>query len=470
MAAPRVNHEGYARRLAVVQTILDRHGLAATSVTPIEYDERCPFPYNNFLYKLDLAAPATAANFPPKPCTVPPPGEGIPALVLKLSNPKAEGLNNANRVENDVITSSLIRDSLARRAPELAGIVPAIYAWEAFTDPSPDADETCAGWTLMEHRPGSNLDGHFSALSEQDRHAVIDQVATILAAVQAAQLPPGVTGLGGLTFAADQSSIVTGERPLLPGGPWSSYAAMWAARLRFQLAGDAEQSPVLRGWRCNAALRARLDAFISSPTAIEEVLRRGGVAAHHRVLTHGDFSFLLFSSAPAAMNNMLYDPAAKRVSALLDFDWASVAHPAHEFFSGLHDLQGGTHPAGVGGAALQAAVLAGDLDSTTTTTTTTTTNANDTVATEDDEAASAWALARAWDAALLRAGGLRPSSIPGIATLEALRALEELIAPFALCSSVMVARTPAEKLQAAAAEAGAKLEALLGKLSGQAGL
>lgn len=157
------------------------------------------------------------------------------------------------------------------------------------------------------------------------------------------------------------------------------------------------------------------------------------------------------------MNNMLYDPETRRVSALLDFDWAAVAHPAHEFFSGLHDLRGGTHPA-AGGAALQAAVLSGDFDN------------SDTADGGDGEgASSAWALARAWDSALREAGGLRPSSIAGIATLESLRALEDLIAPFALCSSVMVARTPAEKLEAAAAETETKLEALLDSLARQAG-
>lgn len=288
MAAPNINQSGYNRRLAVVQTILDRHHLTATSVTPVEYDEGCPFPYNNFLYKLDLNSPATAANFAPKPCTTLPPVDGVSTLLLKLSNPKAEGLNNTNRVENDVIASSLIRESLSQRAPEMADIVPAIYAWEPFTDPSPDADEASSGWTLMEHRPGSNLDGHFANMSEQEQHAIMGQVATILAAIQAVQLPAGVTGLGGMTLASD-GTIVTGQRPLLPGGPWSSYADMLAAKLRFQLDGDAEQSTVLRGWRTNERLRGKLDAFIS-PSTINQVLRRGGVDADERVLTHGDFS------------------------------------------------------------------------------------------------------------------------------------------------------------------------------------
>lgn len=288
MAVPNVNQEGYHRRLAVVRTILERHHLTAASVTPVEYDERCPFPYNNFLYKLELSSPATAANFAPKPCTILPPAGGVSTLILKLSNPKAEGLNNINRVENDVITSSLIRESLSQRAPEMPDIVPATYAWEPFADPSPDADESSSGWILMEHWPGSNLDGHFSQLPQDEQHAVMDQVATILTAIQSVQLPAGVTSLGGMTIASD-GNIVTGQRSLLPGGPWPSYADMWATKLRFQLEGDAEHSSVLRGWRTNEPLRERLDTFISG-TVIERVLQRGGVDADQRVLTHGDFS------------------------------------------------------------------------------------------------------------------------------------------------------------------------------------
>lgn len=170
----------------------------------------------------------------------------------------------------------------------------------------------------------------------------------------------------------------------------------------------------------------------------------------------------------AAMNNMLYDPDTKRISALLDFDWAAVAHPAHEFFSGLHDLQGSTHPDDV---ALQSAVLTGAFDNSISTSTT---DITDPAAKPEEpgagEPSKAWALARSWDASLLRVGGLRPSSLAGITTLESLRALEDLIAPFALCNSVMVGRTPPDKLQAARADTEAKLDALLDSLAWQAGL
>lgn len=161
------------------------------------------------------------------------------------------------------------------------------------------------------------------------------------------------------------------------------------------------------------------------------------------------------------MNNMLYDPATRRVSALLDFDWAAVAHPAHEFFSGLHDLRGSTHQ---DDAALQSAVLTGDFNKKTSAA------ASPAEGLDTDGTTKAWALARSWDAALLSAGGLRPSNLAGITTLESLRALEDLIAPFALCNSVMVGRTPPDKLQAATADTETKLDALLDSLARQAGL
>lgn len=161
------------------------------------------------------------------------------------------------------------------------------------------------------------------------------------------------------------------------------------------------------------------------------------------------------------MNNMLYDPAKRRVSALLDFDWAAVAHPAHEFFSGLRDLRGSTHP---DDAALQSVVLTGDFNKNTSAA------ASPVERLDTDETTKSWALARSWDASLLRAGGLRPSTLAGITTLESLRALEDLIAPFALCNSVMIGRTPPDKLQAARADTETKLDALLDSLARQAGL
>ena len=40
------------------------------------------------------------------------------------------------------------------------------------------------------------------------------------------------------------------------------------------------------------------------------------------------------------MNNILIDPSTNKLTALLDFDFACIAHPAHEFLVSLQDLGG----------------------------------------------------------------------------------------------------------------------------------
>ncbi|KAK8081222.1 hypothetical protein PG996_000003 [Apiospora saccharicola] len=70
---------------------------------------RDPLMFNNYIFKVDLAAPASPAFFPDtQPCTISPPPDDLSELVLRMSNPLAEGLNNANRVENDVAAATAV--------------------------------------------------------------------------------------------------------------------------------------------------------------------------------------------------------------------------------------------------------------------------------------------------------------------------------------------------------------------------
>ncbi|KAI0119265.1 phosphotransferase enzyme family-domain-containing protein [Daldinia grandis] len=97
-----VNQEDFDRRLEALQRILQQYSLKSTQVTPIAYVEHCPFHFNNFIYKVELDAPVVPATFPQEqPYTSTPPAEGISTLAIHMSNPLAEGLNNANRVESD---------------------------------------------------------------------------------------------------------------------------------------------------------------------------------------------------------------------------------------------------------------------------------------------------------------------------------------------------------------------------------
>ena len=87
--------------------------------------------FNNYIFKVDLETPATPSSFPGgQACTTPPPATGVSTLVVRMSNARAEGLNNANRVENDVSASWLIRQSIAREG--LDPVVPAVYAWAPY--------------------------------------------------------------------------------------------------------------------------------------------------------------------------------------------------------------------------------------------------------------------------------------------------------------------------------------------------
>lgn len=73
-------------------------------------------------------------------------------LVVRLSNTHAEGLNNANRVENEVASQYLVRQSLEKDNHPL--VVPAVYAWGPcrFED---QPDEAGFGWSILEFKQGS---------------------------------------------------------------------------------------------------------------------------------------------------------------------------------------------------------------------------------------------------------------------------------------------------------------------------
>lgn len=251
-------------------------------MSPVAYVEYCPFPFNNFIYRVDLESPAVPSTFADKqPCTLPVPEAGISTVILRMSNALAEGLNNLNRVENDVAAQQLAREAL--RAAGLASLVPAVYAWSPCRYEAV-LDETGFGWTISEFKPGSDLSDEFPALSFDVKKKVIEQVADIFAALQRAQLPESVDQFGALTI-NEAGEIVCGQMPLLSGGPWEAYADAWVAKLKLQL-DDASKSSLLEGWS-SGGLRERIDAWIRAD-GVPKLLQ--GVDTSLRALVHGDFS------------------------------------------------------------------------------------------------------------------------------------------------------------------------------------
>lgn len=188
------------------------------------------------------------------------------------------GLNNANRVENEVAAMYLARKGLKRLKPGLEAVVPAVYTWQAG---SLAADGIA--WMLMEYKTGVPLDGEFDSLSETQRQDVIGQIADMLAGIQHSELPPEVDSFGGLNI-DQEGNVVSGEITIVNGGPWKSYVEFWQAKFRTQLK-DADESSALAGWKSNQ-IRELMDRFLA--TGVGEALEKAGVDSSKRLLIHGD--------------------------------------------------------------------------------------------------------------------------------------------------------------------------------------
>ncbi|OTA90239.1 hypothetical protein M434DRAFT_78189 [Hypoxylon sp. CO27-5] len=406
-----VNQEGFHRRLDALQKILQQYNLKVSCyLTPIAYVEHCPFHFNNFIYKVDLESPAIPATFPnQQPCTFTPPAEGVSTLVIRMSNPLAEGLNNANRVENDVAAQYLARQSL--QSAGLPSVVPAVYAW-APCRYSDVPGEAGFGWTMTEFKTGSDLDAEFPSLALDDAIDAVQQLASILAAIQGAKIPETVTKFGALTLDG-QGVIRSGQPPLLPAGPFDTYADLWVAKLQTQL-NESDKSPLLKGWAAGG-VRDRIDKFIASG-GVERVLK--DVDTDRRVLVHGDLT----------LNNVLYDNTAKRITAVLDFDWSAVTHPCDEFLTGLWDIGGGIHKRN---EKFLPMLLSGDFST-----------QPDSLSADDIRK---WEVAKAWNEAITRAGAIQPSSIAGVDQIQALKDFEDSLCPFELANEAMLKRTSSQE-------------------------
>ncbi|KAJ5761236.1 Phosphotransferase enzyme family protein [Penicillium odoratum] len=326
---PNVNHDGFEHRLALIKAILQEYGLQSTEIHPIAYEEDCPFQYNNFIYKIKLSKPATESSFLSAPSyTVKPPLTGVSTLVLRLSNPQAMGLNQTNRVQNEVAAMKIARDGLRTFRSGLEVLVPAIYARKI---PSSSEDTPGFGWIMMEYKSGVPLDEYFVGLPTTMKKDILEQIADTIAGIEGSQLPLKVDQFGGLTIGKE--GIISGEMTTIQGGPWKTYEAWWQDRLRDQLK-SADKSPVLEGWRPGGKLRDRIEDFIAYE--ISSIFTQAGVDSSKRVLIHGDFT----------MNNMLVDPDTNQLTAVLDFDFSHIGPPAHLFFTVLQSLGTSADPTG----------------------------------------------------------------------------------------------------------------------------
>lgn len=134
-----------------------------------------------------------------------------------------------------------------------------------------------------------------------------------------------------------------------------------------------------------------------------------------------------------ATDNLLYDKATRRITAVLDFDFSHVATIADELFRSLgHGI--GRFPDTRNGdtdlIALHNAMLNGFPNN---------------LPPSNDEVQ--WHAAKAWDDALYKRSMDRPSTIPGMTKLADLFWLSSQILPFKLCNPVVVGNSTLEQLR-----------------------
>lgn len=136
---------------------------------------------------------------------------------------------------------------------------------------------------------------------------------------------------------------------------------------------------------------------------------------------------------------MLYDKEAKKITAILDFDFASVSHPFEEFICmSLTDIGGNVSDEDTG---ISRAILSG--------------NFSTPPADLDEESAKEWELAKTWNAVVRESAALAPSQIDGADGICDLMRFQGLLCPYQLSSASALEELDAEKR----AELRAKAEA-----------
>ncbi|KAI0439383.1 phosphotransferase enzyme family-domain-containing protein [Xylaria telfairii] len=414
MASTSHNHTNYQARLAYIQQLLVDHlGVShkdaeQAKLTPIQYDPDFPFKYNNFVYSLSFSAPIALrgadddAGKPKQPGCVSIPA-GTRDFIVRLSNPDAHGMYQETRVQNEVGVLALASAALAHIKPN---VVPRVFGWGSANGQRP-------GWILQELMPGAPLLDVFSAtMSLDQKKGILAQMARLLKGLQDYPLPKSITGWGGVTF-DDAGAIVSAPMTTVGAGPWFSLEDAFRDRLRVTLR-SADASPHLCGWRENG-VRARVDAFIERGLSAQLADLE---SREDRTIVHADFT----------PDNLLYDPATGRITALLDYDFASIQHPGYEFFRSFGN-SGGQFLGWTGDAtpgdrealALREAKLSGRFPS----------PLPAPVASANGPGVD-WELARAWEDELQRLDVRRPSTLRGIDKLADVDELLGVLSPWRL--------------------------------------
>ena len=160
------------------------------------------------------------------------------SVIMRLANADPRtGVNNTNRVENEVAATVLTQQALANT--KYSHIVPDVYAWSGMS--------TGQGFSMQKYMPGTMPHREFDNMSLQDQSAVLGQMADILTLLQQFEIPKTVERLGGLSFGKD-GSIISAEMTMFKGEPCISYKDLIRTMFRVKLQ-EADDNPVMQGWR-----------------------------------------------------------------------------------------------------------------------------------------------------------------------------------------------------------------------------
>ncbi|KAJ3495863.1 hypothetical protein NLG97_g3083 [Lecanicillium saksenae] len=390
-----VNQIGYGERIALIQAILGEYGLKSEAITPVAYSLDFSWPFNNFIYKVALQSPASPEIFPgTQPGTVPAPKDGLSMFIIRMGNLKVSDLNHTNRVENEVACSALARE--ATKAAGLGSLVPEIYAWRAPKSLESPLEENF-GWSICEFKVGKDLDTQFPLLSAEEQDHVIQQLADIYSALQKAAIPPSVDRFGGITFDS-QGNMVSGQTAMNKGGPWATLSDYWTEKLSAIVTGANENSFLQTSGDAGEKLSSRVKRFLDSGGVAQAL---ADVNTTQRCLVHSDFT----------MNNVLFDTESKKVTALIDFDFASINHPIEEhYFASFGDLGGGLRAVST---ALYRCIMSDDFE-------------QQPLELSDSDK-EIWHKAKSWNKAIVERNILRPKTLAGAEKVEALRQFEECL-------------------------------------------
>lgn len=394
--------------------------IKAKSIDPIEYDMDFPFPCNNFIYHVTLESPITRLmniksfqSDKAQPGTVPFPAHSTSLLVRLTNSDLRTGLNNNNRVENEVAFMALVRQALAKTT--YSHIIPNVYSWAGTTSGQ--------AFTIQQYMPGTIPAKSFETLSLGDKSIVLGQMADILALLQQFEIPKTVQMFGGLKF-DEHGNITSGQMSLFKGEPSATYKDFIRSIFKIKLQ-EADENPVIVGWEENG-LRAKLDKFIGHQ--LDATLK--DYEQVRRVLIHGDFS---------------------------KYPIPYVATTAEEFLGfSFGNISGGKLPGLFETGAnlrLRNAMLSGFT----------------TPSLSADTSESRWGVAKAWDKELVRAGAAKPATIPHFEDIADIYWLQDKISPFELDSPVMRRRKTAEQLRSIRNETEEMIVKFLDRLSTSSG-